>query len=926
MPSTGTAQAGTSSENPLRRLSQLGQAVWLDYMRRSLVTSGELERLIREDGLSGVTSNPTIFEKAVAGTAEYDASLAAALAAEARQTPQELFWKLALEDIVLAADTLRPVWERTGGRDGFVSLEVSPELARDPAGTIAEARRLWQQVGRPNLMIKVPATTEGLAAIEALTAEGINVNVTLIFTLEQYERVVQAFLRGLERAERPERVASVASVFISRVDTAVDRALEAIGSPEALALRGTIAIAAARRIYRRFRELFAGEAFEPLRRRGAGLQRLLWASTSTKNPAYRDVLYVEELIGPDTINTMPPATLAAFREHGRVRGATIEENLPEALERLKQLERLGIALDALGEQLQKEGVEAFAISWKRLLETVATRRERLLKARVDRQTIQPGALTQHVAARLEQWGREDVGRRLWARDYRLWSPTPQPEITDRLGWLELPEQMHEEAAALRQFAEQIRSEGMTAVVLLGMGGSSLAPEVFAQVLGPASGFPRLLVLDSTHPAAIRAVERSVDLARTLFIVSSKSGTTIETLSFFRYFWHRLGNAAQRGRQFVAITDPGTPLETLARERGFRQVFRARPDVGGRYSALSHFGLVPAALLGIDVHRLLDRAWEMAEACAFCVPVAENPALQLGALLGEAALAGRDKLTFAGSPRLGPLGTWLEQLVAESTGKDGRGIVPVEGEPLAPAHAYGSDRIFVWFELAGETLQDVAVRDLAGAGYPVVRVCLSDLYDLAQEFFRWEMAVAAAGSVLGIHPFNQPDVQLAKDLARRAMQGSGSLTGEDDLTAVADDETLREEFARWAAGLEPGQYIALQAYLQPEPAVTAALQQLRLRLRDRFRVATTLGYGPRFLHSTGQLHKGGPASGRFLQLVDDAQPDVPVPETDFSFGQLIRAQARGDAEALRQRGRQVLRVNLGSDALAGLRQLESVLDG
>src|SRR5579884_124590 len=572
VPSTSTGSASTPSDNPLRRLSQLGQAVWLDYMRRSLVTSGELERLIREDGLSGVTSNPTIFEKAVAGTTEYDASLAAALAAEARQTPQELFWKLALEDIVLAADTLRPVWERTRGRDGFVSLEVSPELARDPAGTIAEARRLWQQVGRPNLMIKVPATTEGLAAIEALTAEAINVNVTLIFTLEQYERVVQAFLRGLERAERPERVASVASVFISRVDTAVDRALEAIGSPEALALRGTIAIAAARRIYRRFREFFDGETFQPLRRRGAGLQRLLWASTSTKNPAYRDVLYVEELIGPDTINTMPPATLAAFRDHGRVRGATIEENLPEALERLKQLERLGIALDALGEQLQKEGVEAFAISWKRLLETVATRRERLLKARVDRQTIQPGALTQHVAARLEQWGREDVGRRLWARDYRLWSPTPQPEITDRLGWLELPEQMHEEAAALRQFAEQIRSEGMTAVVLLGMGGSSLAPEVFAQVLGPASGFPRLLVLDSTHPAAIRAVERLLDLARTLFIVSSKSGTTIETLSFFRYFWHRLGNAAQRGRQFVAITDPGTPLETLARERGFRQVF------------------------------------------------------------------------------------------------------------------------------------------------------------------------------------------------------------------------------------------------------------------------------------------------------------------------------------------------------------------
>src|SRR5579884_3129306 len=311
VPSTSTGSASTPSDNPLRRLSQLGQSVWLDYMRRSLVTSGELERLIREDGLSGVTSNPTIFEKAV-------------------------------------------------------------------AGTIAQVRWLWQQVGRPNVMIKVPATAEGLAAIEALTAESINVNVTLIFTLELYERVVQAFLRCLERVEHPERVASVASVFVSRVDTAIDRALEAVESPEALALRGTVAISAARRIYRRFRELFDGETFEPLRRRGARLQRLLWASTSTKNPAYSDVLYVEELIGPDTVNTMPPATLAAFRDHGRVRGATIEEKVPEALARLQQLEQLGIALETVGEQLQKEGVEAFAASWKRLLETVAARRDRIL--------------------------------------------------------------------------------------------------------------------------------------------------------------------------------------------------------------------------------------------------------------------------------------------------------------------------------------------------------------------------------------------------------------------------------------------------------------------------------------------------------------------------------------------------------------------
>lgn len=905
----------------VRELMRHGQAIWLDYIRRSLLAGGELDRLMRESGVSGLTSNPTIFEKAIAGTAEYDASLAAALAREAHSSAEELFWSLAVEDIAHAADRLRPVWEASGGMDGYVSLEISPALAHDTAGSVAQARQLWQRLARPNVMIKVPATPEGVAALEQLIAEGISVNATLIFSLRHYEAVAAAYLRGLARTEHPERVSSVASVFVSRVDTAVDRALAAIGTPAARALLGTIAIAHARRIYRRFRELFAGEAFAEWRRRGAHLQRLLWASTSTKNPAYRDVLYVEELIGPDTVNTMPPATLAAFADHGRVRGATAEEDYAGALERLASLEKVGIQLEQVCEQLQAEGVEAFSHSFASLLATLERKRQQILSARLDRQTLVPAGLAQAIQQRLGQWEAEGFARRLWARDYRLWSPTPVPEITDRLGWLELPERMHEQASALGAFARQVCQEGFEAVVLLGMGGSSLAPEVFARIFGNAPGWPRLLVLDSTHPAAVRAVEQAVPLPRTLFVVSSKSGTTTETLSFFRYFWHRLpGDDQLRGKQFIAITDPGTPLEQLAQQRGFRQVFLAPPDLGGRYSALSPFGLVPAALIGLDIHRLLDRAWEMAEACAFCVPVRENPALQLAVWLGEAARAGRDKLTFLAEEALAALPVWLEQLVAESTGKQGKGILPVEGEPLASAESYGDDRVFAYFALAGESASlEAALKSVEAAGHPVARIRLGDRYDLAQEFWRWEMAIAAAGSVLGIHPFNQPDVQLAKDLARQAMQG-GAPEAAVEVIPVENADLLRQRWEQWLARVGPRDYIALQAYLEPNAEIAQRLQQLRQRLRRKRPVATTLGFGPRFLHSTGQYHKGGPNAGVFLQLIDQPAFDLAVPETNYSFGQLLRAQADGDAQALVQRGRRLLRVHVGRDPVAGLGHL------
>ncbi|RMG55052.1 MAG: hypothetical protein D6723_03585 [Acidobacteria bacterium] len=552
-----------------------------------------------------------------------------------------------------------------------------------------------------------------------------------------------------------------------------------------------------------------------------------------------------------------------------------------------------------------------------------------MKKRVDRQSLHLGRYRDRVDERVRTWQAARFACRLWQKDHTLWSPEPLPELRDRLGWLTLPETMPEQLDEVIGFGETVKGEGIRHVVLLGMGGSSLAPEVFQRTFGQAPGFPELIVLDSTHPMAVRAVDARLDLAHTLFLVSSKSGTTVETLSLFRYFWHRLSQTTSApGRQFVAITDPETPLAALAHERGFRRLFTAPPDVGGRYSALTVFGLVPAALIGVDVRGILDRAWTMAEACAFCVAESNNPCLVLGAALGELALAGRDKVTFLASPALAAFPAWLEQLIAESTGKAGKGIVPVTDEPLAPPEAYGADRFFVSMTLEGdEEDRENRVAALEAAGHPVVGIRLTEKIDLGQEFFRWEVAVAAAGSVLGIHPFNQPDVELAKRLAREAMtprdEASREASAVGEVTA-GEREALRRAVSNWLSAARPGDYVAIQAYLAPTPETTRRLHAVRTRLRDRLRLATTLGYGPRFLHSTGQLHKGGPNTGLFLQLVDEPTDDLPVPETGYSFGTLIRAQAVGDYRALIERKRRVLRVNLGRNVIEGLNALAEVL--
>ena len=530
-----------------------------------------------------------------------------------------------------------------------------------------------------------------------------------------------------------------------------------------------------------------------------------------------------------------------------------------------------------------------------------------------------------VDERLGAWAAGEYARRMWDKDHTLWSPEPIPELANRLGWLRLPYDI-DQVPSMRTFAEEIRA-GTDRVVLLGMGGSSMAPEVFANTFGSAPGHPSLTVLDSTHPDAVRAVSAGIDPARTLFLVASKSGGTIETLSLFRYFWWMVSGVHDRpGDRFVALTDPGSGLEALAGERGFRRVFTAPPDVGGRYSALTPFGLVPAALIGMDIESLLAKARVMGDECGPDRPVSANPGLRLGAVMGESVLAGRDKLTYICSPAVTGFGAWIEQLVAESTGKNGTGIVPVADEPLGDPESYGQDRLFVFMALEGDQPcgWEAVQAGLRRRGHPVVTVTLRHLDELGAEMFRSEMAVASAGSIIGINPFDQPDVQVAKDLARQAMSPEGL---EGSVAEVSGESPrLADALGAWAAMIEPGDYIGLHAYLPMGGPATPVLESLVPHLRDRYRVPVTLGYGPRFLHSTGQLHKGGANNGVFLQLVDSPGPDIDVPEADFSFGELLEGQADGDYQALSGRDRRVLRVRLTGDPRSAVETVAGLLGG
>ncbi|MGZ3496204.1 MAG: bifunctional transaldolase/phosoglucose isomerase [Vulcanimicrobiaceae bacterium] len=937
--------------NQLHQLLEAGQSVWLDNLRRSMFASGELQGLI-DKGLRGMTSNPTIFEKAIGTGNDYDEQLKSLIGKQA--DANALFWELAVADIQTACDLFRPVYHSAGGGDGFVSLEVSPLLAHDTQGTIDMAKDLWKRVNRPNLMVKIPGTAQGVPAIEECIAEGININVTLIFSIEMYEKTTLAYIRGLKRRIDKglpvDRIRSVNSVFISRIDTAVDKILEARiakGEKNLASLLGKTGIANVKLTYQKYLEIFNGGEFGAVRAKGGHAQRPLWASTSTKNPNYPDLMYVEPLVGRDTVNTMPPATLDALLDHGNIRPDTILEDVDGAREVLRQLQEAKISLFDVTHDLQVEGVKSFSDSFAALLGAIVYKQKQLSSGQ-ERVSFSLGKHEPRYAAALDTLTKNDFLHKLWAKDPSLWSTDPQHVeiIKHSLGWLDIPQHMLENVPNMQAFAKEVAAE-FEHVVVLGMGGSSLAPDVMRETFGKIDGFPRLHVLDSTHPQQIRELEDAIDLPSTLFIVASKSGTTTEPEAFYRYFHALVTKAAgssKAGSHFVAITDPGTELEREAKAQGFRACFLNDPNIGGRYSALSFFGMLPAALAGYDINLLLDRGLGAMHANDKTIKPADAPGMRFGAAIGGLAASGRDKLTIVAHPSVHAFGAWAEQLIAESTGKMGKGIIPVEGERLGAPEDYGDDRVFVYVganlpQPANDT--DAKLRALEAAGHPIVRLAMNDAYDIGEQFYLWEIATAAAGSILQIDAFDQPNVQESKDNTKALLKEYAATGTLNEPKADVEDasfgitffsassggraESVASAFGELFAQVKPHDYVAFCAYIARNAKHGGLLDAARLAVRDAKRVATTVGFGPRFLHSTGQLHKGGPNTGVFIQITSDSPFDLSIPGMNVGFRTLIAAQALGDLQSLDKRQRRGVRVHLKGDVEHALQALVAAID-
>lgn len=932
---------------PTAELAALGQSIWYDNIRRGLIESGELQTLIDEYGVVGVTSNPAIFQQAIGESDDYDSAMRHMLDLD----PEAIYERLALEDIQRALDMLRPVYERTQGRDGFVSLEVSPLLAHNTEKTIEAATRLFAALDRPNAMIKIPATKEGIPAIEDCIAAGININVTLIFSVKNYIQVAEAYIRGLERrlnaGQDVTRVASVASFFLSRIDTMVDRMLEnniraAQGRDLSRVsansrLLGKIAIANAKLAYRRFTSIFYGERFARLREAGARVQRPLWASTSVKNPAYPDTMYVDSVIGPDTVNTMPPQTLLAFHDHGTA-AETLTQEVHEAEAVLRALNEAGIDIDQVTARLQEDGVDAFIEAYENLIDQVRAKRTVLRTGVMDQQKLALGIYARAVQQALGSMDRNYINPRIWAHDATVWKDhvSAMAKIHENLGWLDIRSTIS--MVQLKAFQQDVQQAGFGHIVFLGMGGVSLGVQAMYKAFGRQAGYPDFILLDTTNPAYIRHIQTQIDPAQTLFIVESKSGATVETQMLCRYFYHLTG---KNGAQFVAVTDAGSPLDAQAQAHNFRRVFHNPPDMNGAYSMLTYYGLVPLAAMGLDLDRVWSEVERMMDACGESIAAVHHPGMWLGAVIGALTEKGRDKLSLHGSQSAADFTYWAEYVLAEGTGKEGRGLIPIAGATVGKPHDYTTDRQFVYLKLEGDpdtdTL-DAEVRSLREAGHPRVTLLLKDKYALAGEFFRWQFAAAVAAQLLRVNPFETENVEESKRNVARIIghyKHSGELpadhavmsreaislySSEDTLAPLRelcsehgyDSGSLVEVLAAQLIGTMSGDYFGLLAYLPPLPEVDSALKEIRRRLRHVTRRAVTAGYGPRYLHGTGQLHKGGPNKGIFLILSCDCSADVSIPDEAFTFGLLHLAQAAGDLAALHSARRRALRLHVQGD--------------
>ncbi len=925
----------TMTQNlPTVELFQAGQSPWLDNISRELIKSGKLKSLIQDKGVLGVTSNPSIFEKAIGqANGGYDADVKKFYAAGA--STYETYDALTIADIKKTCDLFLPVFKKTKGEHGFVSLEVAPDLAYKTEATIADAKRLFKAVARPNLMIKIPATPEGIPAIRAAIGSGISVNITLMFSMKHYQDVANAYIDGLADYKAKggdiSRIYSVASVFVSRIDTYLDKKLDelAASKPEAKNLKGKAAVANSKLVYQEFKKIFGSDKFSKLRKSGANIQKVLWGSTSCKNPAYPDLIYVETLVGPNTVNTMPQVTLDAVLDHGNIKPGTVEEGIPEAREAVSRLAALGFDLNQVGETLQKDGVRLFIESFESLMKTLEMKREGFLKDK--NQTAKENySLSSKTLADVKSKASDlegmDFLNRFLKGDANLWKSEEyhQASIKNRLGWVGAYDWIMGKLYEIDRLKEELLQEKYKDMVLLGMGGSSLAPEVMSLVCKKSSKALRFHVLDTTDPATVFAVQKKINLKSTIFIVASKSGGTIETMSQFQYFYELISKAygkkaaAQAGAHFVAITDSGSSLQKLAADKKFRKTFINPGDIGGRYSALSFFGMVPAVLMGVDVRPVLKSARDFGGVFKSQKNLEQNPGVYLGIVMAILDAENKDKLTFLSSKNLLPVAAWLEQLIAESTGKEGKGIVPIEGKKAAAPEFYGQDRVFVVMKIKGEaTVElDQAAAKLKKAGFPVIVSQWPSDAAIGAEFLKWEIATAVAGIVMQINPFDEPNVKEAKDYTAKFL---------DQLKQTGKFENPKNyalagkpiDFGNFFSKSKKGGYLALLVYAERTPEIQQAFNRLREEIREAYKIPVLLGFGPRYLHSIGQLYKGGTLNGSFLAFTKQESKDAKIPGTYYTFGQLKKAQAFGDILAMETKGLSVLTIDLGKNAKSGI---------
>ncbi len=941
---------------PSVELYKAGQGPWLDTISRRLLNSGMLKAYIEESGLLGVISNPSIFQQSISQGDGYEQDIQKLVKRGASTV--EIYDALTISDIRQACDLFLPVFKRTCGEHGFVSLEVLPNLAFNETATVEEARRLYRLVNRPNVMIKVPATDAGISAVRQLIGEGINVNVTLIFSQKNYRDVANAYLAGLELLAKKggdlASVHSVASVFVSRIDSDIDRQLDAKLANEtdpakrmlASDLKGKAAIANSKKVYQSFKELFGSVRFQTLKGQGASVQKTLWASTSSKNPSYSDLIYVENLVGKDTVNTLPQNTWETLLARGEVRADAIEENVAEADAVIANLKSLGIDLHVVCDRLQQDGVKSFVSAFESLMTTLEKKRAIKMASNVKVTVSLPKDLETKAADTLAQLSKKDVHARWLAKDPTLWSndAAHQKVILNRLGWVEICEKITGKLYEIDQLQEKLFKAKVKDIVLLGMGGSSLAAEVLSLILkkpaqkvkGALKGI-RFHLLDTTDPASILKVEKTVRYPSTMFLVGSKSGSTIETRSQYQYFFDRVkkfykNDENKAAERFVIVTDHGSPLETLGRSKPFGGLFLNPQDIGGRYSALSFFGLVPAALLGIDIRQVLADAQRFLDAMRATKDIAKNEGIALGILLGSLALQGRDKLTFWTSPTLASFADWAEQLIAESTGKDGKGITPVAGELPLGLDRYGSDRVFVMLRLKGENekMWAARIKALKAKGFPVLDLVWSDGTNVGGEFLRWEVATSFASVVLKVNPFDEPNVTESKNITSRLLEDvkkkkalpkpENLLTAKGAALSSSDAKKLGSFFAK----LPANGFVSLLAYVDRSPATKKALQSLQRSLASALKVPVLSGFGPRYLHSIGQLYKGGPKQGIFVEFFVKDAKDLKIAGEVYGFSQLKQAQAMGDYEAISSKGLPVLAVDLGSGLATGFASFQKKL--